>query len=103
MADGVQEAGKESPPEPEKAQALAALTIACMSAIDEGTPRREFFAALERAFRSPNRAGDEAAPTGLAATVAHEAGVSLESLQETAALVWEAIENERASEASDPY
>jgi hypothetical protein len=82
-----------------KAEALAALTIAVMKSMDEDMEKDDFMATLKRAYEDPDRvAGDpdtQAETVRLAATVAHENEIALDSLLETAADVWEQTELER--------
>lgn len=88
--------------DPRKAEALAALTIACMVALDAGTHLTGFLGALAGVYASGARIGSEEGDTVvLAVTVAHEAGVSLEDLLDIARLTWEAIVAERANPSPD--
>lgn len=82
-----------------KAEALAALTIAVMKSMDEEMEKDDFMATLKRAYEEPDRVVEdtdtEAETIRLAATVAHENEIALDSLLETATEVWEQTELER--------
>jgi hypothetical protein len=84
-----------------KAEALAALTIACMSALDEGTTLASFLALIRAAHALGVTSEEGNTDTVvLAVAVAAEADVSLADLLDTAAITWEEIEAERASGGS---
>jgi hypothetical protein len=98
-SEGPSRAGETS--DPKKAEALAALTIACMSALDEKVKLEGFLASLRHAYegnaRATTKSKSESDTVILAVTVAHEASVSLADLLDTAAITWEEIERERAN------
>ena len=102
MVSEADEQAGGSTSDPRKAEALAALTIACMVALDAGTHLAGFLGALAGVYASDARVGSEEGDTVvLAVTVAHGAGVSLDDLLDTARLTWEAIVAERANPSPD--